>query len=340
MTVQLPGADTHTMPPLAFSPDGNSLAVLNAGGVNRAAAPGARLLNDIRIWHVADSREMRAAAAVKTGTGTAAVLAVSPDQHLLAAAGGGEIWLADVRNPHQPRLLATIRTPGPVDALAFSPGSGLLAAGAEDSAGSTLIVADVSGLLSHPGTPPVTRLAYPLSPFISALTFGPGGFLLAAGDASRNVVIFTLFGRAAAPVARVQAPGAVSSLAFIANSHGSLLAATSQQQYLDLWDVSKLAAIHHVGAEKGLNVITDLASPAGTGLLASTGEDDLLRIWAASKTHGLTQIRAERDTGELLAVSASPDGRRLATLSTDQTARVYNLAGSKPVHAGQRQGGR
>lgn len=329
LAAQLPDINANGSPQLAFSPDGNSLAVqFPAGTVNRGSAASAHHLSTIRIWHIADGWERGAAAAVRTGTGTAAVLAVSPDQHLLAAGGDSQIWLADVRDPRHPRPLATIAAPPDVNALAFSPDSGMLAA----ASGSALIVADVSGLLRHPGHPPVTRVPYPAGGAeVTALAFGPGGSLLAAGDMAGNVVIFALSGRTAAPVATAQGHGWVRSLVFIADSRGSLLATASLAGSVDLWDLPSMSGIRHAGHVAEPDQIEGLASPSGTGLLAGVARDDLLRIWAASKAHGFSQVRAVRDTGELVAVSASPDGRRLATLGKDQTARVYDLTRSGPV---------
>jgi WD40 repeat protein len=123
--VAVPGGE---LVPVAFSPDGATVAIGNAGG-------------RFRLWDVANPRHPVLDASLAADRQAVYSVAFSPDGQTLATAsatasqgpGGGRVRLWDVRAPRAPALRGTLAVNSAL-VVAFSPvGHTLIAAGVDDS---------------------------------------------------------------------------------------------------------------------------------------------------------------------------------------------------------------
>jgi WD40 repeat protein len=120
--------------PLAFSPDGRSIASA-AGDLD----PTTKEPRDVVLWETATGRERLR---LSTGEGNVRFLAFAPGGRLLASARGEDIRLWDAWTGKQVGSFAGHR--GSINSLTFAPEGGLLSSGGSDG---TVLVWDVSGSL-------------------------------------------------------------------------------------------------------------------------------------------------------------------------------------------------
>jgi len=108
--------------PVAFSPDGHLLAVVNADGTTG-------------LWDVADLARPVQISVVDSGISSSPEtrVAFSADGHLLATAGDKTVRLWDLADPRRPAEKATLRGhTADVRAVAFSPDGSTIATAGDD----------------------------------------------------------------------------------------------------------------------------------------------------------------------------------------------------------------
>jgi len=304
---------------VAFSPDGNMIAVGGYGGV--------RLL---------DARTRQPMGQLTGLTEAVRTLSFSPDGRYLAAGAGrpaqhGEIkvWQTGDSFWTRPALHSTPTHRDCVYALAFSPDSKSLASASYDQ-------------MIYLWDPATGKQIKPLKEHTDAvfdLAFSPDGQWLASGGADRTVKLWDV-----ASGKRIFTLGSategVNTVAF--HPHGTLLAASGFDCTIRVWDLSGKGdptEVHAVIAHDQ-PVLRIAYSPDGRWL-ATTGWDKLVKIW---ETKTMTEIRTIPGQSDwVLSMSFSPDGKQLLFGRYDGSVSVYETAtyqrignlleGQSPQHA-------
>ena len=308
---QITSTSSFTNPeigPVAFSPDGTTLAV----GVSSVI----QLRNAATLEPFSPPRQLQG------HTGRLFTLAYSPDGTLLASGAIDEnavrIWsTADGR---QVRTLADHR--GWVRAVAFSPDGTLLASGSFDH---TVKLWNVdTGALLH------TLSGH--SDFISTVAFSPDSARLATSSADGKVLLWDVasgsqlssFAFEPAPNLATGAPLWATGLAF--SGDGKILAIGSEDGSIVLVDAATGKGARALMGHTGIVVSRGLLFAPDGKTLASASFDGSIRLW---DTTSATETAELREHGlRVLALAFSPDGTHLASTS-DQGGQLvlWDVAG-------------
>jgi eukaryotic-like serine/threonine-protein kinase len=154
---------------------------------------------------------------------------------------------------------------------------------------------------------------------LDAVAFTPEGHLFAACEGNR----LTLREVASGTVVR-QVPGSFAGVRALAlSSDGRMLAAPVPGQGVKIWDTPHATELHHWNLD---HPIMALAFGPGARTLAAIDEVGLIHLWDRASGRARTVAPDELDRRrDLVRLSFSPDGRRLATSSHG------NPGGSQPV---------
>ncbi|MDR0633582.1 MAG: TIR domain-containing protein [Azoarcus sp.] len=108
---------------------------------------------------------------------------------------------------------------------------------------------------------------------------------------------------------------------------GRLLASTSEDKTVRLWDVERRQLLGELRGHEG-PVRHVSFSPDGR-LLASAGSDDTVRLWDVERRQLLGELRGHE--GFVHHVTFSPEGRLLASASEDKTIRLWDVERRQPL---------
>jgi WD40 repeat protein/predicted Ser/Thr protein kinase len=188
---------TEAVGTLAFSPDGNWLAVAGNRG-------------SVRIWSTNDWKEPRT---LPCGSEGVAWVGFAPDSSRLATAQGGQVRLWDVRIGESAGTLGSVEE-SPILAGVFIPGGNRLATGSRDH---IIRLWDL-------GTGKVTGRFIGHQDRVTALALSPDGKTLASGSWDRTVRLWSMADASAVATLEGHA-GKVQALAF--SPDGQVLASGS-----------------------------------------------------------------------------------------------------------------
>ncbi len=244
----------------------------------------------------------------------AAVMAVSPDNHWLAADGeAGSLRLFDLEQPgEEPLQLAGHQ--GPVSGLAFSPDSRWLASAGTGQA--FLWDLTAKNIARNPVALPGQAGDVPV------ISFSPRGRWLAAASPAGTLLWNLSTGN---PVEQPVAVGGrelpAEGVAFSPDERW-LVAGEDDLYFLDLNTPSLKARYEIKGAGTPAAI-----SPDNHWLVVM--KEDLPRLIKMNNP-GATPIPLVGHEGKITSLVISPDGHWLATGSWDNTARLWNLKAGNP----------
>lgn len=268
----------------------------------------------VRMFDTASGQQLRSLPGL---AGPATALALSTDEQVLAAASAqGRIhcW-----NPHDGTELGAVRGhDGPVRGLAFRPRQRELISGGAD------------GLVRLWNMPRPVRVLGGHESVPSSAAVSRDGRWGASGGADRIVRLWDLQnGNEAGRLAGHAA--AVTCVAI--SAEGTWLASGDEQGTVRIWERAAQKEVGVLGAHAV--AVTCLAfDPSGQRLL-STGADGSVKIWR------LPCQPSESLPGHIepvRGVAASRDGSVLASVSADQTVRIWQRMGEAPARVVAWQG--
>ncbi|MFJ3831856.1 helix-turn-helix domain-containing protein [Streptomyces sp. NPDC090046] len=249
---------------------------------------------------------------------SAALAAGRPEASMLLA---GQAYRASATSEARGALLSTQSQPfiarldghgGPVNAVAFAPGNGLLATASSDGTVALMRVADrrTTASFSMPGR-------------VRSVAFSPDGGTLAATSTDGAARLWDTAGHGR----RAQLPASTKGARALAFSpDGRTLAVAGADGTIGLWEAA--------GEHRSLGSLTGhtgrvnaLAYAADGRTMVSAGADRTVRLWDADRAVPLAVLTGHTD--EVLGAAFAPDGRTVATGGVDRTVRLWDVAGRR-----------
>ncbi|OKJ95141.1 DNA-binding protein [Streptomyces sp. CB03234] len=205
---------------------------------------------------------------------------------------------------------------GPVNAVAFAPGDGLLASASSDGTVRLWRVADRR-----------TTATYTVPGRVRAVAFSADGRTLAATSTDGPVRLWETSGRRARALpARTAGARAVAFA-----PHGRALAVAAADGTVQLWDAGGNRPRFVASLTGHAGRVNALAYAPDGRTLVSAGSDRTVRLWDAVRGRPLAVLRGHTD--EVLGAAFAPDGRTVATGGVDRTVRLWDTRLHRAVGA-------
>ncbi|MFI1280177.1 helix-turn-helix domain-containing protein [Streptomyces sp. NPDC020858] len=201
---------------------------------------------------------------------------------------------------------------GPVNAVAFGPGNGMLATASSDGTVTLRRVADrrTTATFTMPGR-------------VRAVAVSPDGRTLAATSTDGPARLWDIDGHRVRAVLPASTAGA-RAVAFAPD--GRTLAIGCPDGTVRLWET---AGDGRAGASLAGHTgrVNALAYAADGRTLVSAGADRTVRLWDPVDGRPLAALTGHTD--EVLGAAFAPDGRTVATGGVDRTVRLWDVAGRR-----------
>jgi WD40 repeat protein len=298
---------SHQVNGVAFSPDGNTLAV---------AGPG------LQLWDPRTRTQISQVTSINIPT----AVAWDPAQPVLAVGYSDStvrLWRADADRLTDSEGPLTASRTGLIESLAFRPGGRVLAAGADDG---TIRLWAITGR-AHPKP---LAVIHDSRTSVYSVAFSPDGRTLAAASGDNLTRLFDV-ARPARPRSLGQPLARTTSYDFSVafSPDGRTLAIASADKTVRLWDISIPRKPHAIGTlhtNPGGYAFWVTFNPSGT-MLAAGSTDGSAWIWDLAKPANPALIAHVTDTvspgGIVYTLAFSPDGNTLA-VGSNESVRLWD----------------
>ena len=277
---------------VAFSPDGNSLAMaVNDGSVQLWNARTGALMSTIPahkgiVWSVAYDRD-------------GSQIATAGDD------GWVKLW-----DPHTSNDLDRFESPNAVRIVAFSPDGKYLATGTRTGAVRVWDAKTLKSVIATQGH----------NAAVLSLAFSPDGKLLASSDDSKTIKIWDVSNSDGKEITTFRDHvGPVYSVAF--HPTRKILASGSWDRSIRLWDIEKNQQIAKLEGHRE-DVRSVAFAPDGVHLVSGS-EDRTAKLWDINS--GKEEMTFKGHVSTIYNVAISKDGKRVATASRDGTVKLWDL---------------
>jgi WD40 repeat protein len=303
--------------PVAYSPDGKLLAI----GISN-------------IVNLSDGSSLETQRQLSGHTGTVGALAWSPDSAILAS-GAIEDTTVRLWNPSSGQLIRTLEgQTGWTRSLAFSPDGKLLASGSTDMAAYLWDVATGRAVQTLKGH----------TDFLGGVAFSPDGTLLASASRDGSVRMWDVatgkphegFAFTAPMNAAAGEPYWTTGVAF--SPDGKTLAVGAIDGIVRLLDPSTGKVQRELVGHTGWIVIRGVVFSPDGKTLATGSTDGSVRLWDPSTGSQVAALEGHRF--QIIAISFSPDGKRLISSSDEEglflvwDTTAKNIEDGRPVGQG------
>lgn len=288
---------------LAFSPDGRTFA----SGID----------DDLRLWDT-NSRTPIGKGLTRDGYGISSV-AFSRDGKTLAATdldGSVRLWNTTTRAPVGKPLIADHRG---AESVAFSPDNTMLATAYDDGS------VQLWDVVRHI---PVGAAFTGHTSTVWAVAFSPDGSTLASASNDTTVRLWDVrtqrqTGTAFDPQEDLDAPVLIP--------HAQTLAAVGSDDAVHLWDIAahRQSRNPRVSADLSISPTISVSPDRRTLALTSFDTNYDVTLWDITAHRQIGQVLPHH-TEEVLAMTFSPDGTRLA-VSDGDSVRIWNLATQRQI---------
>jgi WD40 repeat protein len=284
---------------LAFSPDGQTLAVASG--------------NSVRLWDYAGRRELASLEAHKNGIWSLAFSPTNP-RMLASAAADGTIKLWDLATS---AVLATLATEDPwgwakMDAPAFSPDGSTLAWACSDG---TVKLRDIE-------TKSLARWLRPghgeRGDPAQCVVFSPDGKILASGGGDTRVRLWNP--ATGQPIGPPLDGHTAYVLGMAFSRDGRRLATVGFDARVLLWDVATRQAGPPLLGHRG--GVRSVAFSPDEETVVTGGFDHTIRFWSVAASRPIGILRGHRSA--VVSLAFSRDGQSLVSASEDRRVKVWD----------------
>ena len=296
---------------VAYSPDGQRI-VTCAGQWGSDPVP----VNEVKVWDTATGRELLA---LKGLTHRVFSVAFSPDSKRIVTGindGTGKLW--DAATGQELLAFAFKGYGSGLLSVAYSPDGKRIVTGSEDY---TVKVWDAA--TGH------ERLALKgHTAQVSGVAFSPDGRLIVSGSYDQTVKVWDAATGQELRVLKGHA-GYVRGVAFSPDS--KRIVTGSDDTTAKVWDAEKGQEVPTLKGHR--DFVNGIAySPDGKHIVTGSG-DNTAKVWDAEMQHEVLTLKMRTTApnnqwavAAVFSVAYSPDGKRIATGSQDQTTMVWDAA--------------
>ncbi|HEV8484192.1 MAG TPA: WD40 repeat domain-containing protein [Blastocatellia bacterium] len=276
---------------IAYSPDGKTLAT-------------GSLDNTVKLWDTSSC-----VATLEGHSGSVSAVAFSPDGKTLATSSSDTtVKLWDTASHELVETLTGHKKP--VKVVAFSPDGKTLATGSDDQTVKLWDSASRKEFATLPGH----------SKSVSWLAFSPDGKTLATVSEDSTVKLWDIASRRELATLTGHS-GPVWAVAF--SPDGRTLATSGDDGAVKLWNTASRKELETLKAHQSAIYVVAF-SPDGTKLATGSLDDTSnIKLWDAASRRELATLT---QSGSVLALAFSPNSQTLATVSSDNTVKLWDTS--------------